>query len=165
MCCRWNEERLNGPTEIAAYGKLPPGLIYYSDSFLPLAASGTLAVRRSLHEAVGGFDESFVRGGEDEDYCWRIQQLTGGSLQLVPDAILHYRYRTDLRAMFLQARDFGAAEVYAYVKWREYLEPLPRQWPGALWAWLRVLSARRRSTRPGLFRLLAPRCRSAHRPG
>jgi glycosyltransferase involved in cell wall biosynthesis len=141
VCGRWDEQRLNSPTLIEAYGYCPKELVYWwGKTFLPHAPSGTLAIRRELHERVGGFDESFVRGGEDEDYCWRIQELTGEPLQLVPSAVIHYRYRSGLGPIFRQARELGAAEVYVYAKWSDHLQIPRHQWLAGLWAWLRMLT-------------------------
>ena len=43
-----------------------------SFDFLPRAGGCGLAVRRHIHDSVGGFDEH-IRFHEDTDYCWKIQ--------------------------------------------------------------------------------------------
>jgi GT2 family glycosyltransferase len=93
-----------------------------------------------LHEKIGGFDETLIRGGEDEDYCWRVQLETDTPLVFVPDAVIHYRYRTRLREMYRQARNGGASKVYLYAKWRDRMTVPEHQWSAAFWAWLRVLA-------------------------
>lgn len=48
-----------------------------------------LAVRRSVYEAIGGFDEAFVIGGfEDDDLCRRL--AAHGQLLMVHDAYVHH---------------------------------------------------------------------------
>ena len=142
VCCYETEQGLNDPSAIATYGRFHKGLAYWQGDrpFLPFAGSGALGVRRSLHDAIGGFDEWFERGGEDEDYCWRIQKQTGTDLHFVRDAVIHYRYRTQLRAIFRQARNGGASRVYLWVKWRDDLPAAGNQWAAGFWAWVRVLS-------------------------
>ena len=131
---------------------MPDGPITWWDgSFLPYTAGCVLGVRRRVHDAVGGFDESFVRLGEDFDYCWRVQLETGEVLHPVPDAIVHYRFHAGLRRMFRQARNYGASNVYVYAKWRERLTIPSNQWRAGLWAWVHVLADLRRVRSRGRF--------------
>jgi glycosyltransferase involved in cell wall biosynthesis len=141
VSARIEEDRLNDAAALYARGRHPEGLLYWpGGAFLPYAGSGTLGVRRALHDAVHGFDESFDHRGEDLDYCWRIQEHASIVIQQVPDAILHYRYRSGYRAILRQARFYGACEVYTYAKWSPHLPIPPHQWRSGLWAWLRVLA-------------------------
>jgi glycosyltransferase involved in cell wall biosynthesis len=138
---RWDELRLNSPETLTSRGPLWQGLMGWYGAFLPYAASCALGVRRRVHEAVGGFDESFVRGGEEMDYCWRIQQATDEPLHYVPDAVVHYRYRSGAKAIFRQARNYGASEVYVYAKWRASLPVPENQWRAGCWAAVRTFAA------------------------
>jgi glycosyltransferase involved in cell wall biosynthesis len=145
VCARRDLRRLNGRLEIDSARDVPAGpILWWDGQFLPSTAGCVLGVRRSVHEVVGGFDETFVRLGEDVDYCWRVQQTTGGAIYAVPDAIVHYRLRTGHVANFRQARNYGASNVYVYVKWKESLSVPPHQWSAGLWAWVRVLADLRR---------------------
>lgn len=143
VACQIDHERLNDILQRTARGlKQCKGLFDWYGTFLKFSGSGTLAVRRALHEQVGGFDETFVRGGEDQDYCWRIQTETGAVLHFVPDAVIAYRYRFGLRGTFRQARDYGAFHVHLYRKWRNrgLQVPMP-QWRAGFWSWIRVLAS------------------------
>lgn len=60
--------------------------------YLPYAIGCCLAVRRTAALAVGGFDEAFMRGHEETDFCWRLQQA-GYAIDGVPDASVDYRQR------------------------------------------------------------------------
>jgi glycosyltransferase involved in cell wall biosynthesis len=73
--------------------------------YLPCAGSCGLGVRKSIHEAVGGFDESLACH-VDTDYCLKIQ-MTGVALRFVPEAVVHVRYRNTLRGIFHQASRWG----------------------------------------------------------
>ena len=77
------------------------------------AVACTIGVKRSIHLAVGGWDERFVGG---EDYCWRIE-LAGSPLHFAPQAVLHYRYRTTIGEQWRQARLYGTDEALIYKKW------------------------------------------------
>lgn len=75
----------------------------------PVAIGATLAVRREVMAAVGGFDES-LSSAEDTDFCWRLA-LAGVSLEPVPEAVLRYRYRPTVRGQFDQARRYGRGGI------------------------------------------------------
>jgi len=79
------------------------------------AGGGTLAVKRYLHDKVGGFDESFVRH-QDTEYCWKIQ-LTGTKLRFVPEAVVHVRLRDTLVGNYRQAFGWGEYRVLLYKKY------------------------------------------------
>ena len=88
---------------------------YKYPPYLPHAASCNLGVRRSVHEAIGGFDETMLQL-EDTDYCWRIQ-LAGIELHFVKDAVVHYRLRQMLEGLH-QARLWGEYNILLYKKYR-----------------------------------------------
>jgi glycosyltransferase involved in cell wall biosynthesis len=94
-----------------------PGLLQTDPPFLPYTFCAALGVRRSVHERIGGFDESFREAGEDRDYCYRAQ-LAGIPLVLVPNAIVHYRHRDTAAEMYRQARAYGSANVRLYRDYR-----------------------------------------------
>lgn len=140
---RHTVDDLNEPWVLEARG---PSLMLEGPMVLPfpphvaIGPTAGMGVRRSVHEAVGGFDES-IRTIPDTDYCIRVQQQTGARLEFVPDAIVHYRYRTSTRAIFRQAnryahdfallqRRYGATSpglIRWLVKhWRPVLRDLPR---------------------------------------
>jgi GT2 family glycosyltransferase len=131
-------ERLNEPRMIGVRGqpqtdRLPEwGFLPY----LPFAFGATIGVRRSLHEAIGGFDEKITPAAEDMDYCWRLQ-LAGAEIRFVPDAVTHYRMRDDIRGLWRQAWNYGIGNVLVYKKHRELgLAPPPRPWRRGGQAWL-----------------------------
>ena len=87
-----------------------------SRDFLPFANAGTLGVRASTFLALGGFDgtESMP---DDRDLCFRAA-LLGIELVFVPDAVLRYRHRRELRAILHQARRGGRGTVALYRRFR-----------------------------------------------
>lgn len=113
------------------------GLQHYKyPSYLPHGSSSTLGVRRSVHEAIGGFDETLLRV-QDTDYCWRIQ-LAGTELHFVPDAVVHYRFRNTIQDIYHQARLWGEYNVLLYKKYRPLGMP-KLSWKASARAWVRLL--------------------------
>src|SRR5262245_55292825 len=109
----FDTERLNAP-RVAATRRNPA-----ADS-LPVAAGrsyalgASLGFRRVVFDAIGGFDDDFVFGGDDIDFCWRAQDA-GFRIALAPGALTFYRYRATLRTYFGQYMryEMGAAQVDA----------------------------------------------------
>lgn len=85
--------------------------------FLPAGHGANMAFTRTLYDALGGFDEAFEFGGPDIEFCWRAQ-LAGFQMHTAPDAIVHYRLRPSLPALFRQARAYGAAEAHLFQAFR-----------------------------------------------
>ena len=75
--------------------RFPPPL-----GFLPWTPSCNIAIRRDLFEEAGRWDPRIERG-EDVAFCWMVQ-LAGYPLTFVPDAMLHYRLRADLKGYLRQ---------------------------------------------------------------
>lgn len=94
--------------------------------YLKHAAAANLGVRRAIHEAVGGFDESMLCL-QDTDYCFRIQ-LQGVALHFVGEAVVNYRFRVTMGSIYRQSREYSRFRQYLY---RKYRETGPR--PTGLW--------------------------------
>lgn len=78
---------------------------------------GNTAMRREVWEKTGGFDETFPAGAEEIDFAWRAWDL-GYRFTYVPDALLHYRIRTDLRGVLRQQYNSGRGTATLYAKFR-----------------------------------------------
>lgn len=71
--------------------------------FLPFAIGANLGVWRDCVDAVGGWEvELPLRSGHDVVLCWKAQ-LAGYRMLDVPNAIVSYRLRPDLRSAAKQA--------------------------------------------------------------
>lgn len=68
---------------------------------LPFAPTANLGTLRSVLALTGGFNESLLVG-EDIDFCWRCQ-YEGHALVYVPDAIVHYRLRSNAGSLWTQS--------------------------------------------------------------
>lgn len=128
VACRMDLRRLN-PDWVHAYRSRSDDMVLRRLSHAPfcaLAGGGQFAFRRALFEDVGPFDEGFAVQ-EDHDYCIRAH-LKGYQLHAVPEAVLNYRFRTDLGAIYRQSysyarnrallrRRYDPAPVLAPVAW------------------------------------------------
>jgi len=97
-----------------------------------------VAMRRSVLDAVGHFDERLPTGG-DVDLGWRIQQA---NLEIVeaPDARVIHQHRATLRGVFSQFRRYGLSEsLLATLHPGTGLAPTPGQQLRRLFQQLRAL--------------------------
>ena len=138
VACRFDIEKLNAPWAYnSRRNPQQDGLQQYQyPPYLPHAGGGSLGVKRSLHEAIGGFDESLPIL-HDTDYCWRLQ-LAGTELYFVPDAVLHVRFRDTLGGMYRQARGYAEYNVLLYKRYRPLGMP-KLSWQTGVQGWLHLL--------------------------
>lgn len=100
--------RLNsGPTGI--YRGVPDSTwVLPYPPFARCTAGATMGFTRRLFDAVGGFDPAFQP--EDDEFCIRAH-LRGFTMHPVPDAVVHYRLRRDLDAIYRQAYQYSITDV------------------------------------------------------
>jgi glycosyltransferase involved in cell wall biosynthesis len=110
--------------------------IWYPPYLLHAGGSG-LGVKRLVHEAVGGFDESLLVL-EDTDYCFRIQ-LSGVEFHFVPEAVVHVRQRDKLGGLFRQALLWAEYNVLLYKRYRRAEMEVAQPWKRHLREWKRIL--------------------------
>lgn len=118
VASRFDDERLNAP-EVRASRTLGQRQGLAKDrygGFLPHAGGCGLAVRREVHDGIGGFDERLPRL-EDTDYCWRLQ-LAGWTLSFAPDAVVHVRFRQRTGAALRQVFAYGRINGWLYHRYR-----------------------------------------------
>ncbi len=100
VASQFDYQRLNG-----TFGVQRDRLQGLNPKFLPHAGGCGLGIRASIHQAVGGFDES-IRFLEDMEYCFRVQ-IAGYPLHFAEQALIHIRERQDALLGFQQARQWG----------------------------------------------------------
>jgi len=83
----------------------------------PFLVTANAMYRRSVLQAVGGFDETLTVNGEDADLAWRIQWL-GHRLEYVPEAEVVHAHRSTLRAFLRQVASYGAGTTHLFAKHR-----------------------------------------------
>ena len=119
IACRWEVERLNDESLVRSRGEgQTEGLMHFTVAeYLPFASGGTIGIKKSIHEMIGGFDESF-KYLQDVDYCWRVQ-LEGIDLHLVPDVVMHMRYRDDMWETLVQSINWATYNIKLYKKYSD----------------------------------------------
>jgi glycosyltransferase involved in cell wall biosynthesis len=138
-------DKFNSPEQAEHMSRLwKDGL--YREQFLPHAGAGNIGVKRSAHEAIGGFDECLPRFA-DGDYSWRLQ-LEGYNLYYVPKAIYQYRMgrvTPSLTYLFRRGWTAPAADYWLYKKYRalgvtkDMILPPHRSFKRSLISWLCLL--------------------------
>jgi GT2 family glycosyltransferase len=73
---------------------------------LPYAVSANMALTREVFDELGGFDENFAVGADEMDFCWRAQ-YEGFSVGFAPEAIVAYRFKTQLPGLVRQLYSYG----------------------------------------------------------
>ncbi|HXG51591.1 MAG TPA: glycosyltransferase [candidate division Zixibacteria bacterium] len=114
--------------------------LWYSP-FLPHAGGSGMGVKREIHDAVGGFDETLLRLS-DTDYCVRIQKR-GIRLHFVEDAVVNVRCRDSLRALYRQSRGFAEYNVLLYKRYRTSATGSSALWSSYVRDWIALLRALR----------------------
>ncbi len=109
------------------------------------AAGASMGVQKAIIDRIGGFDP---HSGclEDTEFCIRAQ-VAGFEITFVPEAVIHYRARSDLRALFRQSCEWGYYEMKLVCRYRD-LVCFTDGWWHYQRSWRRVV---RRHLRRGLY--------------
>lgn len=103
-------EKLNEPWVIGSRGRLlATDCLPIFDGTFPVVSSCNLGIQRDLFASLGGFNTDYRRG-QDAELSLRIHRR-GIASTFLPDAVVHYRMRSTLRAVFTQARQWGEVQV------------------------------------------------------
>lgn len=141
-------KRLNPEWLWGVYGARPAKELQIFEGIFPFGPSANLGVRRNVFDEIGGFDIA-ISPYEDIDVCFRLW-LDEVRLVFVPDAVVHYRYRQDLRSLWKQAVSYGSAAPAMSKKLARARRETPSRWIGIKrWLWLvrRAPSLRTRAGR------------------
>jgi GT2 family glycosyltransferase len=152
VACRDEVTKLNDPWVRETRRPLEGLQSSWFPPYLPHASTLGLAARRELFERIGGFDEAF-RAMQDVDFCFRAQ-LAGAELVYLPQAVVHYRYRTSLRGIYRQARVYAQGFAQLQRKYTPRGTRLPGQWKWPVTHWRPILRELRNvRTRAGRARI------------
>jgi len=108
------------------------------------------AFRRDALLAIGGFNPTFLRAGDDVDVCWRLQ-ARGWHIGFAPAALVWHHHRASVRAYLRQQIGYGEGETWLM---REHPEKFIRgriSWRGHIYSplpFIRSLSATRVNAGP-----------------
>lgn len=96
--------------------------------YFPYAGASNLGVKRSVHEMVGGFDETML-SLQDVDYCWRIQEA-GKTLECAKDALVHFRFRNTIEGLYRRSWKLACYDVLLHKKHQQVGMPKLIKWQG-----------------------------------
>ena len=95
-------------TSLLTTGGIRGGSASALEQFKP--RSFNLGCRRSVYEALGGFDEG-MRFGEDIDFSLRLIEQ-GKVTALIPEAFVYHKRRVDFKKFFKQVHNSGIARIH-----------------------------------------------------
>jgi GT2 family glycosyltransferase len=73
---------------------------------MPWSVGAALGFRRAVFDALGGFDEAFVLGSDETDFCIRAHHA-GFSIGFARDAVVRYRLKESARGLIRQRFLYG----------------------------------------------------------
>ena len=101
------------------------------------ASGGNQGMHRELFDRVGGFTEG-IAGAEDMEFSLKCLEV-GVEVRQVPDAVMHYRYRTTPAELFRQGLTYGSCRPLIARRMVEAGMPRPPRLHGwRSWLWLAV---------------------------
>jgi glycosyltransferase involved in cell wall biosynthesis len=103
---------LNDPVSVAARPGTATSLLD-SFGFLPYPLTANCGIRREVWTELGGFDERYHYGSDDVAFFWRAQ-LAGYEVGYVPEAVVHYRLRSNIVDMARQYYTYGMTHTMLY---------------------------------------------------
>jgi GT2 family glycosyltransferase len=128
-------ETLNPEWMHGAFGTRTAHELQHFSGIFPFGPTANLGMRRTLFDSIGGFDTTFMVG-QDVELCLRAW-LAGAELQFVEAAVVHYRYRQDLRSLWRRARQYGSVAPAIARRLATAGRPTPRRMRGLRnWVWL-----------------------------
>ena len=132
-------DRLNPPWLAASRGRGDERGLPSFQGLFPTVHGNNMGMRRDRFDEVGRFDlDDRVIGVDDVELSLRISQR-GLAVHFVPEAVVHYRYRDESRALWRQGRTYGRARPFLVRRLREQGLPAPHRVAGwRSWVWLGV---------------------------
>ena len=133
---RLDEETLNSERSCAERSARQRTGLPTTLGFLPYATGANFGVRSCVVEQLDGWNEGYVRGADDVDFCWRAQ-LAGFQIGFEPDAVISYRHRIGLSALRRQHFGYGSMDPLLYCNFRDSgLRRSAVRTPLLDWLWL-----------------------------
>ncbi|MGZ6952085.1 MAG: glycosyltransferase [Acidimicrobiia bacterium] len=102
----------------------------------PTVHGNNMGMQRAVWRELGRFDEDVIIGSDDVEISMRAWRA-GVPIHFVPEAVVHYRYRPEPRALWRQGRNYGRSRPLVVRRLREQGLPCPSRVAGwRSWLWL-----------------------------
>ena len=88
-----------------------PAHVLLDDRIAEHVPGCNMAFRRDALLAVGGFNEIYLRAGDDVDVCWRLQ-ARGWKIGFASSALVWHHHRASVRAYWRQQVGYGEGETW-----------------------------------------------------
>ncbi len=131
-------ERLNDPIVRSWWTSQPDDDLPVSQGFLRYAVGANCGVRASVWRALGGWNEDYIGGGNDVEFCWRAQ-LAGYRLNYVPEAVVYKRLPQRLRDLASKSYRSNRAAARLCRDFRDALPETPKPQSGVTRVGLQLL--------------------------
>jgi O-antigen biosynthesis protein len=107
-----------------------------------------MAFRREALLAIGGFNPTYLRAGDDVDVCWRLQEQ-GGRIGFASAALVWHHHRTSVKQYWHQQVGYGEGEAWLKLHHPEKFSGHHILWRGTIYSplpFVRFLSRRHVNT-------------------
>lgn len=125
------EASLNPRSRRAWRPPITPGELPLPFGLLPTPCGANCGLRQVVYEEVGGFDPFFCGAAEETDLFWRVQ-IAGHQLAYVPQAVVAYRHRPDIRSLLRQWRGYGRGRARLVARYQSRSLLPPESWRDAM---------------------------------
>jgi GT2 family glycosyltransferase len=115
--------RINGAEAQTWVGHPPTDALPVCMKYRPYATGANFGVRLAVWQDLGGFDESFLGGHEEVDFCWRAADR-GHTVGFAEGSLVDYRLRDTRRGVVRQRVSYGRTYAQLYARFRDH--PIPR---------------------------------------
>lgn len=111
-----------------------PTHVLLNDTIAEHIPGCNMAFRKAALEAIGGFDPTYTKAGDDVDICWRLQ-AHGGQLAFSPSALVWHHHRNSTRAYWRQQVGYGEGESFLAQRHAEkFNERGQTRWQGRIYS-------------------------------
>ena len=97
-----------------------------------------MAFRRHSLLSVGGFNDVYLRAGDDVDICWRLQ-ARGLKIVFSPSALVWHHHRSSIKAYWRQQTGYGEGETWLDAHHPEKFLGNQMLWHGRIYSSLPLL--------------------------
>jgi len=84
--------------------------------------AASIIIEKRLFERVGGFDEAYLNGGEDNDLCFKVREL-GYKIMYVPNSVVVHHESVSVNKQKNEKKLFQKNRKIFHQRWEEKIKP------------------------------------------